>query len=740
MAIFWEWGHQWHRMAAAGWLPFELMRWVGVDVTRIGGELAVVDGDYLYHLVPSAELFALLPMTVFLASAASVLGRASAARWLRAILGISGFLVLRTTCLYLIAVRSENTDRMWLPTVQVATLLPAAWIASSALGRPRARRILPDARLVGWAAGGALAAGALVFALVSLRLADRPGRPIGDRVLIDEGHSQWERTDVEMSRTSYGEGTVYNYNSLYKLLRLYYQVASTELPLDDGQLNRYDVLILKTPTRAYAPAEVDAVERFVKAGGGLILIGDHTNVFGMSSYLNPIARRFGMRFVEDATYALGSMALSYYEPPAVGRHPVMSRVPFYAFATSCTLELSPSWRSVITGYDLLTLPADYSQRSFFTEPKPQRDYAYGLFSQAAARRVGKGRVLSFTDSTTFSNFYVFLRGKPEFLLSMVEYARRASQRPMLEWIWRLLAASSACALAVLILRTRAARAPVLIGSLLVAGFSGGIVAEALARRGLAETVAPPLPREHARFAVLDGGLFYLPEGDTMKAKPLPSYWTFFTWIGRAGYVPEVDTAPAGDTGAPNIVVWLRPQLPSQHASVESLRAYLREGGTLFVCGTGHECEVTYRAMLDAEPRTRDAAELDFVAYADTASAFPSELIERANALKDEVAAASTDQLLDRAEVFEAQVGTGRVLFCPLGPLFRDDIMGGTGVVPNPAQFALFQLQFSLLDRCARLAHAAEPEAPVEPPLRQVEAAPREPEVEEPSMGLLLKGD
>ena len=47
--------------------------------------------------------------------------------------------------------------------------------------------------------------------------------------------------------------------------------------IDDETLAKCDVLVIKTPTQRYSPAEVDAVVRFVERGGGLLLIGDHTN-------------------------------------------------------------------------------------------------------------------------------------------------------------------------------------------------------------------------------------------------------------------------------------------------------------------------------------------------------------------------------------------------------------------------------------------------------------------------------
>jgi len=56
------------------------------------------------------------------------------------------------------------------------------------------------------------------------------------------------------------------------------------------------VLILKDPTATYDPSEVDLMEKFVKAGGGILMVGEHTDVFGTGRNLNDLARRFGFEF------------------------------------------------------------------------------------------------------------------------------------------------------------------------------------------------------------------------------------------------------------------------------------------------------------------------------------------------------------------------------------------------------------------------------------------------------------
>jgi hypothetical protein len=130
------------------------------------------------------------------------------------------------------------------------------------------------------------------------------------RVLIDESHSDWEWTTDVFDTAWYGGRSGYNYYCLADYWSHFYQVETHREPLTPALLANYDVMVLKTPTSAYAPAEVDAIVAWVRAGGGLFLVGDHTNVFGSSTYLNPIADRFKMYFRYDATYTLDYLAYS----------------------------------------------------------------------------------------------------------------------------------------------------------------------------------------------------------------------------------------------------------------------------------------------------------------------------------------------------------------------------------------------------------------------------------------------
>ncbi|NQU38765.1 MAG: hypothetical protein HQ523_02315 [Lentisphaerae bacterium] len=115
-------------------------------------------------------------------------------------------------------------------------------------------------------------------------------KPLGvqqfGRVLIDDAHSNWEWS-TPFERHSFGEKATYGYGSLRALLQRYWPTDVNEsTSLDSIDLSLYQVVILKTPTKPYTPSEIDAVLEFIHAGGGVWMIGDHDNLFGMGQYLN----------------------------------------------------------------------------------------------------------------------------------------------------------------------------------------------------------------------------------------------------------------------------------------------------------------------------------------------------------------------------------------------------------------------------------------------------------------------
>jgi len=169
---------------------------------------------------------------------------------------------------------------------------------------------------------------------------------------------------------------------------------------------------LKTPTRPYSPEEIDAVRRFVEDGGGLLLIGEHTDVYGTSRHLNAVAGQFGFSFRFDCLFGIDTVFDEHFENPLVP-HPILQHMPPLDFATSCSIDPgTSSGRAVIRGTGLKNKLADYHVDNFYPQTDDEAEMRYGAFVQLWSMRHGRGRVVAFSDSTQFSNFCIMDSARP----------------------------------------------------------------------------------------------------------------------------------------------------------------------------------------------------------------------------------------------------------------------------------------------------------------------------------------
>ncbi len=280
-----------------------------------------------------------------------------------------------------------------------------------------------------WRAPAALALVTGAVAITTfITLWDPAGRPKGGRVMFVERHSTWEPTDRPYDKDHFGHDPSYSYTRIYDYLGQYYQMSRLleSDPIDRDKLAECDVLVVKIPTARFLPEEVAAIARFVEDGGSLLLVGDHTNVFKSSTYLNDVSRPFGITFRHDLLFCIGSAYIQKLDPPTVP-HPAVQHLPPMHYAVSCSVDPGRRWgRAVARQTGLWSLPPDYHASNFHPEAELRPEMGFGAFVQLWAMRQGRGRVMAFTDSTIFSNFCTFQSGKSELMLGMIDWLNRTS--------------------------------------------------------------------------------------------------------------------------------------------------------------------------------------------------------------------------------------------------------------------------------------------------------------------------
>jgi len=613
----------------------------GSEAGTVGSTLAIKETTTVHPLGATWDL--LLPPTVvcFVAGAAVMLALELSGRrrrwrtWLRAtivlVLTTAVWLPLAVAiALGLYAQRVALTEPTlplctmnqfvvwWLPTLLLAGPVLLAWwfvklrpsdgtendAEEDAAAAPGPRRR--------WVAMALAAIGAAMLTFPWTW--DPIGQPKQGRIRFVERASQWEPTDAAYDENTYGEKASYTYRVIYDYASHYFTMSriSQSTAISGDSLADCDVLVLKTPTLRMAPKEVDAIEKFVKHGGGLLMIGDHTNVFKSSTFLNDVARRFGFSFRNDLLFRVGTP----YEQPfrtAAIPHPAVMHVREMDFAVSCSIDPGMSWgRSATGGRGLWNLQAEYQNENYHPPAEYRPEMRRGPFVQLWAARYGKGRVLAFTDSTIFSNFCIFQPGKSELMLNMLSWLNHGS--PMDQRGTWLLVVVPVAAVGLFLLLAGLGAARRVEGGWAVAlsaGLFGGVVCclvvTTLAAAAM-PAVQPAEGKEPFRY-VIDRGISEVPlsKGAFIQGDGA-GYGLLEQWITRVNRPADANQSPAAPVGytarragndvfSGDVLVLICPTRSVSQNYCDRLVQFVRKGGRLLVLDSPSNVGSTANSVL-----------------------------------------------------------------------------------------------------------------------------------------------
>ncbi len=254
------------------------------------------------------------------------------------------------------------------------------------------------------------------------------GKEKSGKIYIDEYHSDgWEAIFEPLNTKNFGgQKSTYTYYSFVNMLE---KIKPVEVITKSNQYKKItpeDILIIKTPTVDFTDIELKKIDSLLKSGAGLWIIGDHTNLLDMSSRLNEIIEPYGAKFNYDCIYDLKTSNLTYYDNNLMPyfKHNINSDMTGYKFATSCSINTNILYNKIMIGNNLCSENLDISHQNYFGDLSFSEEEYFGLFCQCAARKVNKGRLLIYSDSTTFSSFSVFMHTNPQFIFSSIEYLNR----------------------------------------------------------------------------------------------------------------------------------------------------------------------------------------------------------------------------------------------------------------------------------------------------------------------------
>lgn len=170
-------------------------------------------------------------------------------------------------------------------------------------------------------------------------------------------------------------------------------------------LGDVDVLVVINPRERFGERQHEAIWRFVRGGGGLLVMGDHTDLFGIMDPLNHLLAPIQTRFIFDSAFPLRS---HWQYAVEVRPHPITAGVVDHRdlqIGTGGSLVIeNPGVRPIVVGRYAFS---DFGNRLNAGQGGLLGDYRYqvgerlGDVTLVAAAEVGDGRVVVFGDTSTF---------------------------------------------------------------------------------------------------------------------------------------------------------------------------------------------------------------------------------------------------------------------------------------------------------------------------------------------------
>ncbi|MCA8959381.1 MAG: hypothetical protein KDC38_02660 [Planctomycetes bacterium] len=248
---------------------------------------------------------------------------------------------------------------------------------------------------------GALAALALAGSSHLVRSRPSP------RVLL---YSLNEGPILNWDRPHYGEYGAYSLG-MFGLLPEYlesdgYLVEFLNEPLEAEHLADVDVLVTINVDTDWSSEELAAIEHYVRGGGSLLVLGDHTDANGTRSSHNSLLSMVGIEFNFDSSVPANRTGWDRSDAFFHALHAGMDHGGELGIAVGATLELlEPGALPLLVGRHGLADRGDPDapDRAYLGDYEYQHGELLGDVVLTAWSRLGAGRVLVFGDTSSLQN-------------------------------------------------------------------------------------------------------------------------------------------------------------------------------------------------------------------------------------------------------------------------------------------------------------------------------------------------
>lgn len=200
-------------------------------------------------------------------------------------------------------------------------------------------------------------------------------------------HGEWAKPSPEYVLSDLRNECVYSYSEFVHLL-------NADTISDIGEIAEYTEMWIVTPTKPFDPIEIKKINQWVKKGGKLYLVSDHTDLYGHARCVNQLARTFNAEVDYAVTF---NHVNNEFFKNVFGQTVSIKSGNTVKSKLSFPLVADYVWNE----------PAYYANENNFGPVTPSGNDKYGLYSLCSTMSYGLGSVVVLCDSTIFANFCVY---------------------------------------------------------------------------------------------------------------------------------------------------------------------------------------------------------------------------------------------------------------------------------------------------------------------------------------------
>lgn len=235
-----------------------------------------------------------------------------------------------------------------------------------------------------------LVGGMLYISMILLLISVSPVDPLasekGGRIAYDAFHHNIE--------SPFFQNDTITHSVLRYLDSVGYKTIVLNETITPESLSGISILIIETPEKKYTPGEIAAVMDYVDRGGGVFILGDHTNIYECYLNLNPLLHEFGLHLNFDY-----SMLWEPHFPSLIGIDSIEE-------TAGATLSINRSDNLIFYALRYTTWGdlGDWlaSNHVYMGDIAPGKEDSYGVLPICAAANYGRGRVVAIANSDSMS--------------------------------------------------------------------------------------------------------------------------------------------------------------------------------------------------------------------------------------------------------------------------------------------------------------------------------------------------